>query len=128
MISSKPGKQRARFYQAPLHAKRKQIAGHLSKELRAKYKKRSFPIRKGDEVKIVRGDFKGKSGKVTKIDCGKMIAYVEGISRKKVSGTEKQIPLRASNMIIINLILDDKKRIAALKRGKEKAKGEQSGQ
>ncbi|PIU21117.1 MAG: 50S ribosomal protein L24 [Candidatus Diapherotrites archaeon CG08_land_8_20_14_0_20_34_12] len=124
-MSSKPGKQRARFYQAPLHAKRKQIVGHLSKELRTKYKKRSFHIRKGDEVKIVRGDFKGKSGKVTKIDCKKMVIYVEGIARKKTSGTEKQIPLRASNAIILTLFLEDKKRIAALKRGKEKeSKGE----
>jgi large subunit ribosomal protein L24 len=59
MKSKKPSKQRKAMYQAPLHRKHKLFSAHLSKELRKQWNKRSLPVRKGDEVKIMRGKFKG---------------------------------------------------------------------
>ena len=59
-----PRKQRKR---EKVVLSRKGINVHLSKELRAKYKLRTFGLRKGDEVKVMRGKFKGKVGKVEKI-------------------------------------------------------------
>jgi len=38
---------------------------HLSKDLRKKHGIRSLPIRKDDEVIVVRGTLKGSKGKVT---------------------------------------------------------------
>jgi len=116
-VSSKqPRKQRKYRANAPLHIKRKMIASHLSKELREKYKRRSFPVRKNDVVKILRGSFKGKQGKVSKVDTKKMKVYVEGIVRTKKDGTKVPVPLDPSNLMIVSLNLEDKKRVKALER------------
>ena len=62
------------------------MSARLSKELTGKHKCRSVPIRKGDEVKIVRGNFKTKSGKVTTVYRKKWCIYVEKISKDKSNG------------------------------------------
>ena len=65
--SKKPRKKRKYRANAPLNIKRKFLSSHLSKELRDKYKIRNIPVRKNDKVKIVRGQFKGKTGKIIKV-------------------------------------------------------------
>jgi large subunit ribosomal protein L24 len=112
--SKKPRKQRKALYTAPLHIRRKLLSAHLSKELREKYKRRSFPLRTGDEVKILRGEFKGRVGKVSRVDLKKLKVYVEGITRKRTIGTEVQVPIHPSNLMIVNLNLSDKRRVAKL--------------
>ncbi|MEM5834368.1 MAG: 50S ribosomal protein L24 [Candidatus Aenigmatarchaeota archaeon] len=120
--SKKPRKQRKFLYKAPLHLRRKMISAHLSKELREKYKTRSLPLRKGDEVEIMRGEFKKRRGKVSRIDTKKYKVYIEGVTRKRTDGTERQVPIHPSNLRIINLNLEDKRRVKILERkmkGKE---------
>jgi len=119
--SKKPRKQRKALYTAPLHKRRKLLSAHLSKELREKYKRRSLPIRKGDEVKVLRGEFKGKVGKVSKVDLKKLKVYVEGITRKRTVGTEVQVSIHPSNLMIINPDLSDKRRLLILERSSKKA-------
>ena len=63
-MSIQPRKQRKALYTAPLHIRRKIMSANLSKDLRADIGKRSLPIRVGDKVQVVRGDFKGHEGKV----------------------------------------------------------------
>jgi len=120
--SKKPRKQRKFLYQAPLHLRRKMLAAHLSKELREKYKTRSLPVRKGDEVEVMRGEYKGRKGKIIRVDTKKYKVYVEGITRKRTDGTERLVPIHPSNLKIINLNLEDKRRVKILERrgyGKE---------
>lgn len=114
--STKSRKQRKYVYHAPLHVRHKFVSAHLSKDLREKYKKRSFPVRKGDEVQVMRGKFKKKTGKISRVDLNKIRVYIDGMTRKKVEGTEIQVPIHPSNLKIINLNLEDKKRINALTR------------
>jgi large subunit ribosomal protein L24 len=114
--SKKPGKQRKYVYNAPIHVRHKFLSAHLSKDLRVKYKKRSFSVRKGDEVQVMRGKFKKKTGKISRVDLNKIKVYIDGMTRKKVDGTEIQVPIHPSNLRIINLTLEDKKRINALTR------------
>ena len=114
--SKKPRKQRKFLVEAPLHLRRKMIAAHLSKELREKYKRRSLALRKGDEVEIMRGEFKGKKGKVSRIDTKKYRVYIEGITRKKSTGELVQVPIHPSNLRIVGLNLDDKWRKKILER------------
>ncbi|MEM5879382.1 MAG: 50S ribosomal protein L24 [Candidatus Aenigmatarchaeota archaeon] len=114
--SKKARKQRKFLFNAPLHLRRKMISAHLSKELKEKYKKRSLSLRKGDEVEIMCGEFKGKRGKISRIDSKKYKVYIEGITRKKTTGAEVQVPIHPSNLRIISLNLDDKKRVEALER------------
>lgn len=115
-MSKQPRKQRRALFNAPKHVMVKILSSHLSDELREKYKRRSFPIRKGDTVKIVRGDFKGFSGAVLRVDREKMRIYVEGVTREKVDGTKVLIPIHPSKVMITKLNLDDKKRVEALER------------
>lgn len=123
MIKSKqPRKQRKFLYTAPLHIRRKLLSGHLSKELRQKYKFRSFPVRKGDEVEVMRGEYKKKAGKISRVDYKKYKVYVEGVTIKSTTGTEKQVALHPSNLKITSLNLDDKKRVKAFERKIKKAK------
>jgi len=118
--SSLPRKQRKFLFNAPLHLRRKIMSAHLSKELKEKYHMRSFPVRKGDEVEIMRGEHKKKKGKITRVDTKKYRVYVEGVTIKKTEGTERQVAIHPSNLRIITLNLDDKKRIKSFERRHKK--------
>ena len=110
--SKKPRKQRKYAENAPLHLKRKLVSGHLAEPLRKKFKRRSLPIRKGDLVKIVVGQFKKLTGKVTRVDLNKTRIYVEGIGFTKKDGSKVPYPILPSNIVIQDLVLDDKERKA----------------
>jgi len=114
--STQVRKQRKYVANAPLHIKRKMISSSLSKDLRTKYKRRSFPVRKDDEVKIMVGKFKGKTGKISGVDVAKQRVTVEGIQRKKKDGTNINIYFNASNLQIQKLNLDDRKRVKSVSR------------
>lgn len=120
--SRKPRKQRKALYQALLHKRQKLLSAHLSKELRKQLGKRSLALRKGDEVKIMRGSLAGSSGKVSRIDLKKLKVYVEGIKRKKVSGEEAAIAMHSSNLMILKAELADKKRQKIVERAQKKVK------
>ena len=62
------------------------MSAGLSKELRKKYKVKSLPIRKDDEVLIVRGSHKGHSGRVIECYRRKFCIHVDKIVREKVNG------------------------------------------
>ena len=125
--SKNPGKQRKYIANAPLHLKIKLLSTNLSKALRTKHGKRSLNVRKGDVVKITKGKFKGKQGKVTQVKTKKSKIYVEGIQAKKMDGSKVNVPLRAPNLQIIELNLDDKKRLKS-KKEIQKTKTENSAQ
>lgn len=116
-VSSKPRKQRRLLYTTPYHLLPKLMSAHLSPELRERYGRRSFPVRVGDKVKIISGEFKGVEGKVTKVDRRNQKVFVENITLKKADGTTIPRPIHVSNVMITELKLDDKFREAALTRG-----------
>jgi large subunit ribosomal protein L24 len=84
--------------------------------------RRSLPIRKGDEVRLMRGKSKGIKGVVDRIDMKKNKIYVDGIIAKKVDGSEVMKALEPSNLMITKPNMDDKKRQAILARTEERAK------
>lgn len=114
--STQPRKQRKYRSNAPLHTKQKFLGCHLSKDLIKKYGKRSITIVQGDKVKILRGQFKGKDGKVDRVSVKQTKVYVIGIERTKKEGSKSMHALDPSNLTITELNLDDKKRKAALER------------
>lgn len=119
--STQPRKQRKYRHNAPIHVRRKFLSAHLSKHLRKEYGRRSAKLRTEDVVRIMRGEFAGKEGKVQKVDISKSTVFVEGISKKKAGGKEFQAPIQASNVQIVELNLKDEKRIRALKKKKKSA-------
>src|SRR5438309_1315401 len=71
MSSTQPRTQRKRAANAPLHTKRIMASSHLAPEIHDKSKAhlpRALPVRKGDTVRIMRGGFRGKEGKVVSVD------------------------------------------------------------
>ena len=88
---------------------------HLSKDLRTKHEVRTIPVRKGDAVKIMRGTYKGREGKVLTVYRKKWCIHVEKVVREKTNGSQVQIPIHPSNCAITTLKLD-KNRKAILER------------
>jgi large subunit ribosomal protein L24 len=113
--SKNPAKQRKYRYKAPLHVKQKLMHVHLSPELRKKYDKRQLLVRKGDTVAILRGQHKKKKGTVSRVSLKQEQVFVEGIDRAKRDGNVTLVPMKASNLMIIVLYGEDKKRNAKLK-------------
>ncbi len=102
--SKQPRKHRRWLYKtSKLHERHKLLHATLSKELREKYGKRAIRVRKGDKVKIMRGDFRGHVGKVLEVDLKKAIIKVDGVTVKKADGTEVLIPIHPSNVMITDL-------------------------
>ncbi len=114
--SVQPRKQRKFRHNAPLHARRRFLSAHMSKDLRGETGRRSMPLRKGDEVVVMRGSSRGMKGAVEKVDTGKTVVYVDGIKVKKVDGSEALKPLNPSNLMISKLNLDDKRRKGVIER------------
>jgi len=119
--SKKPREQRKARYEAPLHMRHCLMAVHLAKELREKLKtkRRNLPVREGDRVKIMKGEHRGKSGKVTNVDIGRGKVFVEGVVIKRGKGGEAFIPIEPSNLMLIEADMSDKMRNRILERSKK---------
>jgi len=91
------------------------MSAPLSRELRAKHNTRSLPVRKDDEVLIVRGKFKGREGKITQVYRKKWIIHVDRVHRDKANGSTSSLGIHPSNVVITTIKLD-KDRKAILER------------
>ena len=112
--STKPRKQVKYRKNAPHHIRHKLLSAHLNKDLKKKYGRRSFPLKKGDEVKVMIGKFKGKSGKIISLNTLKLKVQIDGLQRSKVDGTKVNVPFEPSNLLITSLDLEDRKRMGAI--------------
>jgi large subunit ribosomal protein L24 len=118
-LVTKPTKQRKRLFQAPAHIRHKLFAAHLSPELRGSQLVKSFPVRTGDTVRVMRGDHRGFEGKISRVDLKNYRVYVEGLTREKVDGTTIFVPIHPSKVVVTHLNLDDKWRKEILEAKKE---------
>lgn len=116
MKTTKPRKQRKKLYQAPLHKRYRRFSAPLSPELKSSHNTNSIPVRTGDTVRVMRGDYKGFEGKITRVDRREYRIFVEGATREKVDGSTALIPIHPSKVMITRLNLDDKWRREILKR------------
>ena len=117
--STQKRKQRKYRHNAPLHIRQKLVSAHLEKGLKKSYGKRTLPVRKGDEVMVLRGEFKKKKGNVTRVNLKKLKIFIENVKKKKVSGQETEIAIDPSNVMITKLNLDDRMRKKSLQRKEE---------
>ena len=105
-VASSRRTQRKNLLSAPSSERRKIMSCRLSKELRNKHKVRNLPIRKNDVVKILKGQQKNKSGKVTTVYRRRWVIYVDKITKDKQNGQPINIPIKPSNCVIETLHLD----------------------
>ncbi|KAF8410224.1 hypothetical protein HHK36_002747 [Tetracentron sinense] len=118
-VSSSRRKNRKAHFTAPSSVRRVLMSAPLSSDLRSKYNVRSVPVRKDDEVQVVRGTFKGREGKVIQVYRRKWVIHIERITREKVNGSTVNVGVNPSKVVITKLRLD-KDRKSLLDR---KAKG-----
>ncbi|KAI6028656.1 ribosomal protein L24 [Pisolithus orientalis] len=109
-VSSSRRKSRKAHFSAPSSVRRKIMSSPLSKELRTKYSVRSLPIRKDDEVRIVRGKYKDREGKVTQVYRKKWVIHVDRVQRDKSNGASVPIGVHPSKVVITTIKLDKDRR------------------
>ena len=101
----------------------KEISAPISKELRKKYSRRNARILIGDAIKVIRGEYKGIAGKVSKIWTQSYSIAIEGDKKEKLKGDNIDIYIHSTNVIITALNTDDKWRLKILeKKPKSKIK------
>lgn len=109
--SYKPKKMRKSNFTAPKHKKGKALSAHLSEKLSTELKKRALPVRKNDIVRVVRGEFKGKEGKILRVNVEEHKIFIEKVVRKKSNGEEFEVAIDPSKVTLVDLDKTDKKRL-----------------
>merc|ERR1711937_556186 len=127
-VSSQRRKGRKAHFSAPSNIRRKIMSCALSKELRAKYKCRSLPVRKGDTVLVKVGDkSKGAKGKEGKVKSGYRKKYcikIEKVTRTKTDqATEVDIPVHPLNCEITKLSIDKSRKILLARKDRDNKVG-----
>ena len=118
----KPTKMRNRMiFQATFQTRSKQLGSALSKDLQKKYGKKSARAIEGDSITILRGEFKGVDGKISKISTQKTSVAIEGVKKEKTKGDKFDVYIHTSNLVITSLNTSDKWRMAKLE-GKDPRK------
>ncbi|MBM2851987.1 MAG: ribosomal protein [Candidatus Nitrosotenuis sp.] len=96
------------IYQATAVVKSRQLCSHLSKDLWKKYGKRSIRVIEGDTIRVLRGEFRGVAGKITKVSIQKNGVSVEGVKKEKLKGGNLDVFIHPSNLIVTDLNNEDK--------------------
>merc|ERR550514_1340996 len=122
-VSSSRRKSRKAHFTAPSHVRRIIMSAPLSKDLRTKYNVRSLPIRKDDEVMIVRGHYHDREGKVTQVYRKKWCIHVERVTRDKANGQTVPIPIHPSKVVITKIKLDKDRKGLLERKNRSTAKG-----
>jgi large subunit ribosomal protein L24 len=107
--STKARKQRKARANAPLHKRKRMVCAHLDSALMKEYNVRSVAVRKGDTVRVIRGDkdFKASDAKVASVDLKSLKLIIENVTVPKADGTQKPKPVDPSNVLLTRLDLSD---------------------
>jgi len=122
-VTSSRRKNRKAHFTAPSHIRRKIMSAPLSKDLRTKYNVRAVPIRRDDEVMIVRGHYHDREGKVIQVYRKKFRIHVERVTRDKANGQTVQIPIHPSKVVITKLKLDKDRKALLDRKNRSVKKG-----
>jgi large subunit ribosomal protein L24 len=122
--NTKPSTVRKQQKNAPIHMRRRYVSAPLSPNLKSQYGARTMTVIENDTVTITKGDRKLAEGKVLRVNTKECRVYIEGITRTRLDGSTVQIPVRAENVMITKLNLDDDQRKLILERKGFKAKEE----
>ena len=133
MVSSLPRRQRKAHFTASNVLRRKQMAAQVDPKLRermanrgkkSKAYPRSLPVRKGDRVRVVRGQEyignnppvkirdppRGRAHRVTGVNTRNRKIFVEGKTYEKADGSKVPFPIDPSNVVIVNPDWSDPRR------------------
>ena len=117
-VSSSRRKSRKAHFSAGSLKRRRIMSSGLSRELRDKHNVRCVPIRKKDTVRIVRGHYKGKEGKIKTVYRRRYCVHIDKIEVEKQNGQTVFIPIHPSNCVITKLHMDKDRQKLLDRRGK----------
>ena len=123
----KPTKMRNQMiYRASKTLRSKQLSSPLSDDLKKKFSRNSVRVVKGDNVKIIKGEFKGVDGKVSNVSIENNSIAIEGVKKEKTKGDKFDVLIHPSNVLVTSLSSDDKWRIDRLEGKKPSPKPKES--
>ena len=105
-VASQARKVRKQFFNASKEEKHVALSAPLSKDLQQTHGIKRLPIRRDDEVQVVRGKFSSRTGRVTAVKLRAMRINVESVSITKLSGETAFVPIHPSNVVITKLKMD----------------------
>jgi len=105
-----PRKQRRRIRNAVIHARKNLLKCRLDEFLQEEYGLRSLVVKKGDLVKVMRGQFRDTEGKVTVVNYKKVSVFLDNATITKADGKEAAVPVHPSNIMLVKLELDDERK------------------
>jgi large subunit ribosomal protein L24 len=108
--SKSPRKQRRRIRNASIHERKNLLKCRLDEFLQEEYGLRSLVIKKGDLVRIMRGQFRETEGKVTNVSYKKGVVYLDSTTITKADGKEAHVPIHPSNLMLVKLELDEERK------------------
>jgi large subunit ribosomal protein L24 len=111
--SKRVAKQRKYAHNAPLHLKGKFLNAPVSAELQKKTNMKTLRVRKGDKVKVLRGQFKGLIGAVESVSLADSRIFIPKAEVIKKDGAKVKYPIHASNVQLVELGGNDKRRLNA---------------
>ncbi len=97
--SKKPKKQRKALYTYKNHQKSKLLNTRLADFLQEEYGVKRLPLRVGDQVRVISGEFKDFEGEVISISKN-IRAKIKEAAFQKADGTEWNPGIHISNLII----------------------------
>jgi large subunit ribosomal protein L24 len=105
--SKKPRKQRKALFNYKSHQRSKLLSTRVADFLREEYGIKNLPLRVGDDVRIVKGEFKDFEGEVIEI-IDNQRAKIKEAKFEKSDGTEFNPAIHISNLIITKFIKEKK--------------------
>jgi len=105
--SKKPRKQRKSLFNYKNHQRSKLLSTRVADFLREEYGIKNLPLRVGDDVRIVKGEFKDFEGEVIEITRDQR-AKIKEAKFEKSDGTEFNPSIHISNLIITKFIKEKK--------------------
>jgi large subunit ribosomal protein L24 len=105
-----PRKQRRQVLQSPMHARKNLLNCRLDEFLQEEYGLRSLHVKKGDLVKIMRGQFRDTEGKVVRVDHKNVRVHLDSATITKSDGKETAAPIHPSNLMLVKLELNDERK------------------
>lgn len=110
LSSKSPRKQRRRVQNATNHERKNMLKCRLDEFLQEEYGLRSLVIKKGDLVRIMRGQFRDTEGKITEVNYKKGLVYLDNATITKSDGKESNVPIHPSNLLLVKLELNDERK------------------
>jgi large subunit ribosomal protein L24 len=105
--SKKPRKQRKALFNYKNHHRSKLLSARVADFVREEYGIKALPLRVGDDVRVIKGEFKDFEGEVIEITKN-LRAKIKEVTFDKADGTEFHPTIHISKLMITKLSKEKK--------------------